>query len=173
MKSKRDLHLVNQQKADRKIRQLFAKRRQVIIEYYRKEMPKVIQDYQVVVIERLNTKDMRKPGKGKGKDRGFNRRLSLIKPFELQQVLANYAWKHGVPVVKVDSYKTSQVEFGTTEVHKHALDKREWISPVTGKKVLRDLNAAKNILDWGIHPDHHYKVKQFAKVQPPMVADFM
>lgn len=59
-------------------------------------------------------------------------------------------------------------------VHKHPLSEREFPSDVCpGKVIKRDLNAAKNILDWGLHPDHHIKVKLHPKVKPRMVADFM
>lgn len=113
-------------------------------------------------------------GKRAGKDRGFNRKLSLIKPTILQSVLANYAWKHNTRIIKVDSYKTSQVEFGTNHIQKHSLGKREFPS-VNDPSIMigRDVNAAKNILDWGLHPDHHIKVKLFTKVKPSIVADFM
>ena len=161
-------------KLNRQIQRLFAKRSQLLVETYRQMMPQIVGNHQVIVIERLDTKDMRKPGKRAGKDRGFNRKLSLIKPTILQSVLANYAWKHNVRIIKVDSYKTSQVEFGTNHIQKHLLDEREFPSINNPSVAIgRDVNAAKNILDWGLHPDHHIKVKLFTKVKPSMVADFM
>jgi putative transposase len=58
-------------------------------------------------------------------------------------VIQNRAFKQGVTVVEVDAYKTSQVEYGTEIIDKHPLSQREWISPVTGKVIDRDHNAAK------------------------------
>ncbi|WP_155457041.1 zinc ribbon domain-containing protein, partial [Lactobacillus delbrueckii] len=39
----------------------------------------------------------------------------------------------------------------------------EWQCPSCKKTVDRDLNAARNILDWGIHPEHHVKLKKAAE----------
>lgn len=174
LKSKRDLGYSHRQKLNRKIQRLSAKRSQLLVEMYRKKMPDVVQNYKVIVVERLSTKSMRHYGRGRGCDRGFNRKLALIKPAILQSCLANYAWKHGCRVIAVNAYKTSQVEFGTDHVHKHPLDKRVFRSDVNPNVVIgRDVNAAKNILDWGLHPNHHIKVKLFNKVKPQMVADFL
>lgn len=174
LKSKRDRTGMYTQKLNRKIQRLSAKRSQLLTEAYRRAMPKIVDDHRVLVIEQLSTKDLRKLGRSDAKTRGFNRKLALIKPGELQTVLGNYAWKHNARIIKVDSYKTSQVEFGTNHVHKHPLTEREFNSAENPCKVIgRDVNAAKNILDWGLHPDHHIKVKMFSKVKPLMVADFM
>lgn len=174
LKSKRDLGHSYKQKLNRKIQRLSAKRSQLLVETYRQKMPEVVQNHKVIVVERLDTKTMRRDGHGRGADRGFNRKLTLIKPAVLQSCLANYAWEHGCRVITVDSYKTSQVEFGTKYIHKHTLSEREFESGNNSNVMIgRDVNAAKNILDWGLHPDHHIKVKLFSKVKPQMVADFM
>ena len=174
LKAKRDRTGFHIRKLSQKIQRLSAKRSQLLTEAYRKAMPKIVDGHRVIVIEKLSTKDMRKQGKSNAKDRGFNRKLALIKPGELQVVLGNYAWKHGVRVIQVNSYKTSQVEFGTDHIHKHELSERSFPSDDDPSKMIgRDVNAAKNILDWGLHPDHHIKVRLFKKVNPKMVADFM
>lgn len=174
LKSKRDRTRIHKRKLNRQIQRLAVKRSQLLAEAYRKAVPKVVGNHRVLVIERLSTKDLRKLGKSDAKARGFNRKLALIKPGELQTILGNYAWKHNVRVIKVDSYKTSQVEFGTNHVHKHPLTERKFSSAENPRKVIgRDVNAAKNILDWGLHPDHHVKVRRFNRVTPAMVADFM
>lgn len=161
-------------KLDQKIKQLYVKRSQLLTETYREMMPQIVDGHQVIVIEKLGTKQMRKPGKSKGIDRGFNRKLALIKPAVLQEVLINYAFHYGAMVIKVDAYKTSQVEYGTEFIQKHSLDgPRTWISEYSGKRIIRDLNAARNIRDWGLHPDHHIKVKLFKKVQPWMVSELV
>lgn len=174
LKSKRDLNHGNKRLLNTQIQRYSVKRSQLLVEVYRKMMPQVVASHRVIVIEKLNSKSMRKSGRKRAQSRGFNRKLALIKPAILQSYLANYAWKHGARVIQVDSYKTSQVEFGTTHIHKHPLSKREFPSDDNVKEMVgRDVNAAKNILDWGLHPDHHIKVRLFSKVTPAMVADFM
>lgn len=174
LKSRRDRNLGHRRLLNKQISRLSCKRKQLLTEAYRSGVHDVVGDHQVIVIEDLDPKDMRQPGKDSGYKRGFNRKLALIKPYELKQILCNYAWKHGAVVIKVDAYKTSQVEYGTNFVQKHSLDDpRTWVSEYSEKTIKRDLNAAKNILDWGLHPDHHYKVRKFKKVEPEMVADFV
>ncbi|NKZ23415.1 hypothetical protein HF964_01145 [Weissella fabalis] len=43
---------------------------------------------------------------------------------------------------------------------------REWISKHTGNMVSRDLNAAKNILAWGLDPEKHIKLKDYPAIRP-------
>ncbi|KNE74783.1 zinc ribbon domain-containing protein [Lactobacillus delbrueckii] len=45
----------------------------------------------------------------------------------------------------------------------HKVGQKEWQCPSCKKTVDRDLNAARNILDWGIHPEHHAKLKKTAE----------
>ena len=121
----------------------------------------------LVVRERMNTVSRKRLYKANG-------HWAVATTGTVKQILCNYAWKHGAVVIKVDAYKTSQVEYGTNFVQKHSLDDpRTWVSEYSEKTIKRDLNAAKNILDWGLHPDHHYKVRKFKKVEPEMVADFV
>lgn len=44
---------------------------------------------------------------------GKNRKLAKIKPYEIALLLEQMADREGKTLLKVDSYKTSQVEFGT------------------------------------------------------------
>ena len=83
-------------------------------------------------------------------------------------ILTQRANKLGLTIIKVDSYKTSQVEYGTDYVKKHELNEREWISEKTGKKIDRDLNASKNILDWALHPNKHFKIKELKEKEKKM-----
>lgn len=174
LKSRRDLRLSNRRKLNKKIQRLSAKRAQLLTETYRRGVAKVVQGYDVLVVERLSTKDMRRLGRGKGINRGFNRKLSLIKPFELQQILANYAWHHGMVMLQTDAFMTTQTEFGTNYHTYHPESERKFPSHFNSQVMIdRDTNAAKNILDWGLHPDHHMKVRMFKKVTPAMVSDVM
>ena len=74
------------------------------------------------------------------------------------EMLAN---RTGRTLIKVDAYKTSQVEYGTKHEEKHDTSIREWVSTHTGKLINRDLNASLNILDWGLNPEHHIKLKHY------------
>ena len=152
----------------RRFKKKSAKRAQLLTEAYRHLAIEIVDLVEVLVMEKIGAKDMRK-STGKAK----NRKLTLLKPYEAKKVIKNRALKQGVTVVEVDAYKTSQVEYGTENIDKHPLSQREWISSVTGKVVNRDHNAAQNILDWGLHPNHHIKVKTFSKVTAAMVSSII
>ena len=67
----------------------------------------------------------------------------------------------------VDSYKTSQVEYGTDYQEKHGLDgPRQWTSKYTGREIDRDLNASRNILEWALNPEKHIKLKDYPALKP-------
>ncbi|QFQ90609.1 transposase [Lacticaseibacillus manihotivorans] len=168
LKRKRSLTHGSTKKLDKKIQKFSAKRAQLLTEAYRHLAIEIVDPVEVVVMEKIGAKDMRK-STGKAK----NRKLALLKPYEAKKVIQNRAFKQGVTVVEVDAYKTSQVEYGTESIDKHPLSQREWVSSVTGKVVNRDHNAALNILDWGLHPIHHIKVKTFAKVTATMVSSII
>jgi putative transposase len=168
LKRKRSLMYGSTKKITKKIQKFSAKRAQLLNEAYRKIAIELVDPIEVLVMERIGAKDMRK-STGKAK----NRKLALLKPYEAKRVIQNRAFKQGVTVVEVDAYKTSQVEYGTEIIDKHPLSQREWISSITGKVIDRDHNAARNILDWGVHPNHHIKVKTFPKVTAAMVSSII
>jgi putative transposase len=168
LKRKRSLMHGNTKKIAKKIQKLSAKRAQLLNEAYRIIAIELVDLIEVLVMEKIGAKNMRK-STGKAK----NRKLALLKPYEAKKVIQNRAFKQGVTVVEVDAYKTSQVEYGTEIVDKHPLSQREWISPATGKVVDRDHNAARNILEWGLHPSRHIKVKIFPKVTAAMVSSII
>ena len=165
LKRKRSLTHGSTKKLTKQIQKRSAKRAQLLTEAYRHLAIEIVDPVEVLVMEKIGAKDMRK-STGKAK----NRKLALLKPYEAKKAIQNRAFKQGVTVVEVDAYKTSQVEYGTKSIDKHPLSQREWVSPITGKVVDRDHNAAQNILDWGLHPSHHIKVKTFPKVTAAMVS---
>ncbi|WP_125710574.1 RNA-guided endonuclease TnpB family protein [Lacticaseibacillus porcinae] len=167
-KRQRSLKHGSLKKVTKKIQKLSAKRAHLLTEAYRQLAIEIVDPVKVLIMEKLGSKDMRK-STGKAK----NRKLALLKPYEAKQVIQNRAFKRGVTVVEVDAYKTSQVEYGTEFVDKHPLTQREWVSPLTGKTIDRDHNSSQNILDWGLHPSHHIKVKQFPKVTAAMVSSII
>ena len=68
----------------------------------------------LVAIENLNAKEMRKRNQINVKqNKAKNRKLAKIKPYEMGRLLIQMANRLGKTVILVDSYKTSQVEYGT------------------------------------------------------------
>ena len=119
----------------------------------------MFENYDLIAIEQIYAKEMRHETKtfNKAENHAKNRKLAKIKPYELSQLLSQVADREGKTLIKVDSYKTSQVEFGTNYQEKHDPSDREWISKYTGRKIDRDLNASRNILAWALNPKKHIK----------------
>lgn len=144
-------------------------RANILTNHYRHLTKRLFNGYDLLVVEKLSAKEMRQKSQGldaKG-NHTKNRRLAKIKPYELQQCLKQVADRSGKTLVLVDSYKTSQVEYGTGHQEKHSLDgPREWTSKYTGKKINRDLNASRNILKWGLNPEKHIKLKDYPALKP-------
>ena len=133
----------------------------------------IVDNYDTIIIEKLNAYEMRKQKHlSKKQNAGKNRRLATIKPYELMTIMESLVNKQDKTLIKVDSYKTSQVEYGTQYESKHNLNEtnnqgeRKYISEYTGKVIDRDLNAAQNIKEWGLHPEKHVKLKYYSKLKP-------
>lgn len=156
------------------IRFLNIKRNNILDEEYKQLAHQLLDNNNVVVLENLDSKDMRSV---KRTNKAANRKLAKVKPYALQSFITSLANKTGKTLVKVDAYKTSQVEYGTEFEQKHKLDEkielsngeivRGWKS-LTGDNsiVIRDLNAAKNILAWGVKPEKHIKLKDYPNLKP-------
>ncbi|TYC50958.1 transposase, partial [Weissella muntiaci] len=156
------------------IRFLNIKRNNILDEEYKQLAHQLLDNNNVVVLENLDSKDMRSV---KRTNKAANRKLAKVKPYALQSFITSLANKTGKTLVKVDAYKTSQVEYGTEFEQKHKLDEkielsngeivRGWKS-LTGDNsiVIRDLNAAKNILAWGVNPEKHIKLKDYPNLKP-------
>ena len=148
-------------KMNNEIRRLNTKRVNILDEHYKQIAHLLIDDYDVIVIENLNVKDMRAK---KRQARSANRKLAMIKPYRMGQFIEMLANRTGKTLIKVDAYKTSQVEYGTMHEEKHDTSIRYWISTFSGKLINRDLNASLNILDWGLNPEHHIKLKDYPRL---------
>lgn len=147
------------------IQYLSAKRSNILTEEYRRIAREAPQLGNTIIVEQLDPFKMRNEKSQVPKAKGFNRRLALFKPSEFMQILRSSCHRQGKTFIQVDSYKTSQVEFGTHLAEKHELSElipgtktRGWISKATGKTVVRDLNSAKNIEAWVLNPNQHFKV---------------
>lgn len=148
-------------KMNNEIRRLNTKRVNILDEHYKQIAHLLIDDYDVIIIENLNVKNMRAK---KRQARSANRKLAMIKPYRMAQLIEMLANRTGKTLIKVDAYKTSQVEYDTTHEEKHDTSVREWVSTLTGKLINRDLNASWNILDWGLNPEHHIKLKDYPRL---------
>ncbi|WP_283604312.1 transposase [Ligilactobacillus salivarius] len=154
-------------KLNKEIRYCNSKRSHILTAEYNEMAKKLLSKNDLVAIENLDAKEMRKrqEDSSKSQNRAKNRKLAKIKPYEMEQLVIQMANRLGKTVILVDSYKTSQVEYGTEYQEKHSVDDREWTSKYTGKTIKRDLNASKNILAWALNPKEHIKYKESLELQ--------
>lgn len=140
-------------------RHRLAKRANIIDQYYITLSNQLCSTHDLIAIEGVSPRGMRRRGRGSAQSKGFNRRLALVKPGRLSEIMTWAAQRSGTTLLKVDPYHTSQVEFGQhpSTAKKRGLSEREWTSPFTGEVIDRDVNAAKNILAWGLDPSNHAK----------------
>lgn len=171
LKSQRDLITWLSQKSQRitklneNIRYLSSKRSHILTAEYNRMAKELFAENDLVAIENLNARKMRKQNQISTKqNKAKNRKLAKIKPYEMAQLLIQMANRLGKTVILVDSYKTSQVEYGTEYQERHGVDDREWISKYTGAIIKRDLNASKNILAWALNPKEHIKYRESLKL---------
>ncbi|MCL8206381.1 RNA-guided endonuclease TnpB family protein [Ligilactobacillus agilis] len=161
------------QKYQRKQAKLSAKRANILTETYRKLVHELVDEFDTIIIEKIDAFEMRKRSLSlnKAQNTGKNKRLALIKPYELAKIIESLVNKQNKTLIKVDPYKTSQVEYGTEYEEKHELratnkdGKRIYVSAYTGKEVDRDYNAALNIKEWGLHPEKHVKLRDYPKLK--------
>ena len=161
------------QRYQRKQAKLSAKRANILTETYRKLVHELVDEFDTIIIEKIDAFEMRKRSLSlnKAQNTGKNKRLALIKPYELAKIVESLVNKQNKTLIKVDPYKTSQVEYGTEYEEKHELretnkdGKRIYVSAYTGKEVDRDYNAALNIKEWGLHPEKHVKLRDYPKLK--------
>ena len=161
------------QKYQRKQAKLSAKKANILTETYRTLAHELVDDFDTIIIEKIDAFEMRKRSLSMNKlqNKGKNKRLALIKPYELSKIVESLVNKQNKTLIKVDPYKTSQVEYGTKYESKHKLKevnedgKRIYISAYTGKQIDRDYNAALNIKEWGLHPEKHVKLRDYPKLK--------
>ena len=157
----------------RKQAKLSTKKANILTETYRGLVHELVDDYDTIIIEKIDAFEMRKRNlsMNKAQNTGKNKRLALIKPYELSKIVESLVNKQNKTLIKVDPYKTSQVEYGTKYESKHELKevnedgKRIYVSAYTGKEVDRDYNAALNIKEWGLHPEKHAKLRDYPKLK--------
>ena len=167
IKSERDLeenvHGKNKRyrKLHRRQQKLNAKRTNLLTNEYRHLVHQVVDDCDTIIVEHLDAYEMRKRGNGSAQSKGVNRRLAILKPYELMTILGSLVKKQNKTLIKVDSFWTSKACNNCGYINKELkVGQKEWQCPSCKKTIDRDLNAARNILDWGIHPEHHAKLKK-------------
>ena len=105
---------------------------------------KLCLEYEKIFIEDLNMKSMQKL---------WGRKISDLAFSDFVQILKYQATKFNVAVVEVDRFfASSQIcnQCGEKNPEVKDLKIREWICPKCGAKHDRDINAAKNILKFGL-----------------------
>ncbi len=114
-------------------------------DYLQKYTTKLVKEYDVIVMEDLKVKNM-------------------MKNHKLARAVANAGWRslrtmleyktqwYGKELIVINPAYTSQVDFETGEIQKKGLKIREYVNS-NGTVVDRDVNAAKNILKWGMYPE--------------------
>lgn len=114
-------------------------------DYLQKYTTNLVKDFDIIVMEDLKSSNM-------------------MKNHNLARAIANASWRkmhdmleyktkwYGKNLVVIDSKYTSQVDFETGEIVKKPLDVRKYTNSL-GHIFDRDVNAAKNILSWGINPE--------------------
>jgi len=118
-------------------------------DYLQKYTTNLAKDFDVIVIEDLKSSNM-------------------IKNHKLARAIANASWRkirvmleyktswYGKELIVIDPKYTSQVDFETGEIVKKPLDVRQYTNSL-GNTLDRDINAAKNILRWGLNPETRIK----------------
>lgn len=178
-KSKRDDELNKQgRKTDRyyryaqKQRMLSAKRANLLTNEYRHLVHQIVDQADTFIIEDIDAYEMRLKKKlNEVQNKGKNKKLALIKPYELSVILESLIDQQDKTLIKVDSYKTSKTCHNCGWVNDDLeVGEKHWYCEGCHQLNDRDYNAALNIKDWGLNPEHHQKVKEFAKVTPELVA---
>lgn len=172
-RAKKEKHLsTNSKQLERlsiQIRYYSARRVGLLTERYRQIARQMFDHYDLIAIEQLDAKEMRKENRewSKVANHGKNRKLAKVKPYEISLLLKQVADREGKTLLKVDSYKTSQVEFGTQYQEKHDPNgESQWVSKYTGKLIDRDLNASRNILTWALESKKHIRyLERQAKIK--------
>ena len=135
----------NYTRAKRMVAKYSEKERNKRNDYIQKYTTKLVKEFDTIVIEDLKPSNM-------------------VKNHKLARAVANAGWRslrtmleyktewYGKTLIVINPAYTSQVDFETGEIQKKGLKIREYTNS-NGTLVDRDVNASKNILKWGLHPE--------------------
>src|SRR5699024_4656534 len=78
-----------------------------LTETYRKLVHELVDNYDTIIIEKIDVFEMRKRNlsMNKTQNTGKNKRLALIKPYELSKIIESLVNKQNKTLIKVDPYK--------------------------------------------------------------------
>ncbi len=134
----------NYQKAKQQRTKVFQKEKNQRIDRLHKLTTALVKDFDVIVLEDLNTANMMK-------NSHLARSIAAQSWREIRQMLEYKCVKYGKELVVVNPYKTSQICSSCGhDGGKHNLSIREWTCPTCYTPHDRDINAAKNILSFGL-----------------------
>ncbi|MBR6013814.1 MAG: transposase [Selenomonadaceae bacterium] len=134
----------NRQKAKISLARIYKKSSNQRKDFHFKLARKLCLEYEKIFIEDLNLKAMQKL---------WGKKISNLAFGEFVKILKYQAEKFGVEVSEVDRFfASSQIcnQCGEKNPEVKDLKIREWICPKCGTKHDRDINAAKNILKFGL-----------------------
>ena len=183
LKSKRDKSKLSKRgsqyrRLDSRIQYLYAKRANILNEEYLRIAHKLVDRFDLIAIENLNTRDMyleqfehKMHSKGSGK----NKRLATLKPATLSGLVVQVVGRQRKTLLKTDPYCTTQTHYGTHFKNDWLTpDDRVYVSRYDGTVLHRDHNSSWNILAWGLNPEDHQKIydrneliKQQKMMDPP------
>lgn len=179
LKSKRDLEkkrsgvTKSYYELDRRQRRLYARRKNLLTDTYRKMAHDLVDDFDTIVLEKLSAVEMRiRESFSYGeevKKKNINRKLAVVKPYEFQQIILCLVRKQNKKLKQVDCYYTSKACHECGAIFNDLKPgQKTWICPSCKIKHDRDYNATLNILDWGLHPEHHAKltVEKYKDINP-------
>ena len=134
----------NYQKAKRQVARIHEKIKHSRQDYVHKITTKLVQDYDLIAIEDLKTKNLMK-------NRNLAKAIAAQSWRQFRDILSYKCLDHGKVLKIVNPYKTSQVcSHCQYDDGKKALHIRKWICPSCHSEHDRDINAANNILRLGL-----------------------
>jgi len=135
----------NYTRAKRMVAKYYEKERNQRTDYLQKYTTKLVKEFDTIVMEDLKSSNM-------------------MKNHKLSRAVANAGWRslrtmleyktewYDKELIVINPAYTSQVDFETGEIQRKGLKIREYVNS-NGTLVDRDVNAARNILKWGLFPE--------------------
>jgi len=145
---------VERRKALRSLQHAYKRQRNRRTDFAHQESRKLVNQYGLIVFEKLNIQDMQSNGK-----KVINRGIADVAWNQFVQFIAYKAAWAGRGVVLVDPKNTTQMCSGCGEIVKKDLSVRIHDCPYCGLKTDRDHNAALNILARGLASIRHRPVE--------------
>lgn len=142
----------NYQKQRIKVAKLQKHMTNMKLEWFRRLASWLSENYDQIVFEDLKVKNMTKKGSGKGAEqkRELNRQIQDSGFRKFRTIIEYKAKWSNKETFAVDPSYTSKTCFRCQRVNNGLTTEREWDCPYCGVHLIRDVNAAQNILARGI-----------------------